>query len=110
MLKCTEGEVIISGSYKRLFAEMGQLLMSLKEMISQAEEKERIIANYVLEKELLFALLAENQEEYMTLIHFDDKNKVRLLKKVAQVLSTKIEVEEMEDFQEYEEYEDDEGE
>ena len=102
MIKSNQGEIVLNGSYKVLISELGSIIISLKEMINENEDAGIVMD--VLETDILFAFMAKDRDDYMELTKFDNKNKMRLLKKVAQVLekgvTTMDEIEEIEDFEE----------
>ena len=102
MIKSNQGEVVLNGSYKVLISELGSIIISLKEMINANEDADLVLD--ILETDILFAFMAKDRDDYMELTKFDDKNKMRLLKKVAQVLekgvTTMDEMEAIEDFEE----------
>ena len=102
MIKSDKGEIILSGDFKTLLSELGGIIIGLKEMINENEDAGLVMD--VLETDILFAFMAENHDDYMELTKFDNKNKMRLLKKVAQVLekgvTTMDEIEEIEEFEE----------
>ena len=101
MIKSNKGEVVLHGDYKTLLSELGGIIISLKEMINENEDTELVLD--VLETDILFAFMAENHDDYMSLTKFDNKNKMRLLKKVAQVLEKGITTtDEMEAIEEFE--------
>lgn len=102
MIKSNQGEVVLNGSYKILLSELGSIIIALKEMINENEDAGLVMD--VLETDILFAFMAKDHDDYMELTKFDNKNKMRLLKKVAQVLekgvTTMDEMEEIEEFEE----------
>ena len=102
MIKSDKGEIILSGSYKILLSELGGIIIGLKEMINENEDAGLVMD--VLETDILFAFMAKDHDDYMELTKFDNKNKMRLLRKVAQVLekgvTTMDEMEEIEEFEE----------
>lgn len=102
MIKSNKGEIVLHGDYKTLLSELGGIIISLKEMINENEDVGIVMD--VLETDILFAFMAKDHDDYMELTKFDDKNKMRLLKKVAQVLekdvTTMDEIEAIEDFEE----------
>ena len=102
MIKSNQGEVVLNGSYKVLISELGSIIISLKEMINANEDADLVLD--VLETDILFAFMAKDHDDYMELTKFDNKNKMRLLRKVAQVLekgvTTMDEMEAIEDFEE----------
>ena len=81
MIKSNQGELILSGSYRMLFSELGSIIIGLKEMISSAEGEERELAINILETDILFAFMAKGQDDYMQLTKFDSPTKLRLLRK-----------------------------
>lgn len=102
MIKSNQGEVVLNGSYKVLISELGSIIISLKEMINANEDTDLVLD--ILETDILFAFMAKDHDDYMELTKFDNKNKMRLLRKVAQVLekgvTTMEEMEAIEDFEE----------
>lgn len=102
MIKSNRGEVVLSGSYKNLISELGSIIISLKEMINENKGADLVLD--ILETDILFAFMAKDHDDYMELTKFDNKNKMRLLRKVAQVLekgvTTMDEMEAIEDFEE----------
>lgn len=88
MIKSDEGEVVLSGDYLTLFSEYGQVAMALKEMMQETGDEELIEP---FEKDMLFAMLAENEEEYFELTEMTNENKVRILKKVLKLMGGKPE-------------------
>lgn len=102
MIKSNQGEVVLNGSYKVLICELGSIIISLKEMINANEDTDLVLD--ALETDILFAFMAKDHDDYMELTKFDNKNKMRLLRKVAQVLekgvTTMDETEAIEDFEE----------
>lgn len=102
MIKSNQGEVVLNGSYKVLISELGSIIISLKEMIDANEDADLVLD--ILETDILFAFMAKDHDDYMELTKFDNKNKMRLLRKVAQVLekgvTTMDEMEAIEDFEE----------
>lgn len=102
MIKSNQGEVVLNGSYKVLISELGSIIISLKEMINANEDADLVLD--ILETDILFAFMAKDHDDYMELTKFDNKNKMRLLRKVAQVLekgvTTMDEMEAIEDFEE----------
>ena len=88
MIKSEKGEVILSGDYLTLFSEHGQVIMALKEMMSQTGD-DNLIEPF--EKDILFALLAENEDEYFKLTEMTNENKLRILRKVIKLLGKKEE-------------------
>lgn len=102
MIKSNQGEVVLNGSYKVLISELGSIIISLKEMIDANEDADLVLD--ILETDILFAFMAKDHDDYMELTKFDNKNKMRLLRKVAQVLekgiTTMDEIEAIEDFEE----------
>ena len=102
MIKSNQGEVILSGSYKNLISELGSIIISLKEMINENEGADLVLD--ILETDILFAFMAKDHDDYMELTKFDNKNKMRLLRKVAQVLEKGVTtMDEMEEIEEVEE-------
>lgn len=85
MIKSNKGEIVLNGDYKTLLSELGGIIISLKEMINENEDAEIVMD--VLETDMLFAFMAKDCDDYMELTKFDNKNKIRLLRKVADVLS-----------------------
>lgn len=102
MIKSNQGEIVLNGSYKVLISELGSIIISLKEMINANEDADLVLD--ILETDILFAFMAKDHDDYMELTKFDSKNKMRLLKKVAQVLekgvTTMDKIEEIEEFEE----------
>ena len=102
MIKSNQGEIVLNGSYKVLISELGGIIIALKEMINANEDAGLVMD--VLETDILFAFMAKDHDDYMELTKFDNKNKMRLLRKVAQVLekgvTTMDEIEAIEDFEE----------
>lgn len=102
MIKSNQGEIVLNGSYKVLISELGSIIISLKEMINANEDADLVLD--ILETDILFAFMAKDHDDYMELTKFDNKNKIRLLRKVAQVLekgvTTMDEMEAIEDFEE----------
>ena len=88
MIKSDEGEVVLSGDYLTLFSEYGQVAMALKEMMHETGDEELIEP---FEKDMLFAMLAENEEEFFELTEMNSENKVRILKKVLKLMGGKPE-------------------
>ena len=101
MIKSNKGEIVLSGNYKTLLSELGGIIIGLKEMINENEDAELVLD--VLETDILFAFMAKDHDDYMELTKFDNKNKMRLLRKVAQVLekgvTTMDEIETIEEFE-----------
>ena len=104
MIKSNQGEIVLNGSYKVLISELGSIIISLKEMINANEDADLVLD--ILETDILFAFMAKDHDDYMELTKFDNKNKMRLLRKVAQVLekgvTTMDEIEAIENFEEEE--------
>ena len=102
MIKSNKGEIVLHGDYKTLLSELGGIIIGIKEMINENEDAGLVMD--VLETDILFAFMAKDHDDYMELTKFDNKNKMRLLKKVAQVLekgvTTMDEMEEIEEFEE----------
>lgn len=102
MIKSDKGEIILSGSYKILLSELGGIIIGLKEMINENEDTGLVLD--VLETDILFAFMAKDHDDYMELTKFDNPTKLRLLRKVAQVLEKGVtmmeEMEAIEDFEE----------
>lgn len=88
MIKSDEGEVVLSGDYITLFSEYGQVAMALKEMMHETGD-EKLIAPF--EKDMLFAMIADNEEEYFELTEMTNENKIRILKKVLKLMGGKPE-------------------
>ena len=88
MIKSDEGEVILSGDYLTLFSEYGQVAMALKEMMHETGDEELIEP---FEKDMLFAMLADNEEGFFGLTEMNVENKVRILKKVLKLMGGKPE-------------------
>lgn len=101
MIKSNQGEIVLNGSYKVLISELGSIIISLKEMINANKDADLVLD--ILETDILFAFMAKDHDDYMELTKFDNKNKMRLLRKVAQVLekgvTTMDEMEEIEEFE-----------
>ena len=101
MIKSNRGEIVLNGSYKVLISELGSIIISLKEMINANEDADLVLD--ILETDILFAFMAKDHDDYMELTKFDNKNKMRLLRKVAQVLekgvTTMDEIEATEEFE-----------
>ena len=105
MIKSNKGEIVLNGDYKTLLSELGGIIIALKEMINENEDAELVLD--VLETDILFAFMAKDQDDYMELTKFDNPTKLRLLRKVAQVLEKGVttnerlkEIEEIEEFEE----------
>lgn len=88
MIKSDEGEVVLSGDYLTLFSEYGQVAMALKEMMHETGDEELIEP---FEKDMLFAMLADNEEEYFELTKMTNENKLKILRKVIKLLGKKEE-------------------
>lgn len=102
MIKSNQGEIVLNGSYKVLLSELGGIIIALKEMINENEDAGLVMD--VLETDILFAFMAKDHDDYMELTKFDNKNKMRLLRKVAQVLEKGVTtMDEMEAIEEFEE-------
>ena len=81
MIKNNKGDYEIAGDALDLFCEFQEITMLLKEMFQEDEE----ILN-LFERDLLLLFLAKNEQEFLGNPVLTNRNKVRLLKKVAKCI------------------------
>ena len=95
MIKNDKGDYEIAGNAVELICEYEQVTMELKKLFK--DDKELL---ETFEKDLLLLFLAEGEDDFLRRTSLWDKNKVRLLKKVAKYIKEEegeIKKEEMED-------------
>lgn len=95
MIKNDKGDYEIAGNAVELICEYEQVTMELKKLFK--DDKELL---ETFEKDLLLLFLAESEDDFLRRTSLWDKNKVRLLKKVAKYIKEEegeIKKEEMED-------------
>ena len=91
MIKNNQGDYHIEGDAFDLFCEFQQITMTMKEMFKDDED---ILS--VFERDLLLLFLARDEKDFWGNPVLTDRNKVRLLKKVAKYIKEEEETEDEE--------------